>query len=105
MGKFSQSVNMDGYHDEEERSGLSHVSNRYGSFTDNNNTCIYNIYIDTKASEKTSALISRKAFCSDVTKLSPIHQTSCLEAYQCCDTLRSQIYCIYILGNVGKVRT
>ena len=36
---------------------------------------------DTKASEKISALITNKAFCSDVAKLSPLHQTSCLEAY------------------------
>ena len=36
---------------------------------------------DTKASEKISAIISNKAFCSDVTKLSPLYQTSYLKAY------------------------
>ena len=39
------------------------------------------IIIDTKSSEKISAVITRKAFCSDVAKLSPVHQTSRLEAY------------------------
>jgi solute carrier family 8 (sodium/calcium exchanger) len=37
--------------------------------------------IDTKASEKITALITKPAFCSDMVKLSPVYQTSRLEAF------------------------
>ena len=37
--------------------------------------------IDTKASEKVSAIIQNKAFCRDVMKLSPQYQTSTCEAF------------------------
>jgi hypothetical protein len=38
-------------------------------------------FLDTKASEKLSAIVCNKNFCCDVKKLSPVHQTSKCEAF------------------------
>lgn len=38
-------------------------------------------FIDTKASEKITTIIQKKAFCKDVMKLSPKYQTSTCEAF------------------------
>ncbi len=42
--------------------------------------CIFITLIDTKASEKLSAIILNKHFCTDMKKISPVHQTSKCEA-------------------------
>ena len=39
------------------------------------------VFIDTKASEKISAIIQKKVFCSAVRKMSPVYQTSGCEAF------------------------
>ena len=37
--------------------------------------------LDTKASEKVSSLLQRTQLCNDIRQLSPLHQTSILEAF------------------------
>ena len=37
--------------------------------------------LDSKASEKLSSLISNNLLCKDITRLSPLYQTSSLEAF------------------------
>lgn len=39
------------------------------------------LYVDTKASEKLIALLTKTRFLKDLTRLSPLHQTSSLESY------------------------
>ena len=64
------------------RSGLNIVS-VYAwllSGFNSNEACMV-CHIDTKASEKVSALILNKSFCQDVKKMSPKYQTSACEAF------------------------
>ena len=42
---------------------------------------LHAIYTDTKASEKLSPLLTNPRVCKDVAKLSPMYQTSSLEAF------------------------
>ena len=39
------------------------------------------LFSDTEASEKLSAVISNARMCNDVSKMSPLHQTYCLEGF------------------------
>ena len=45
-------------------------------------TCIMHLpCVDTKSSERLTALVTNKLICKDMTRLSPLHQTSSLEAF------------------------
>ena len=58
------------------------------------------VIIDSKAGEKISALILNSKLKKDIAKLSPIYQTSSLEAFH---SVIIQIYCIFIPGNAVQV--
>lgn len=48
-------------------------------FTSHSNTA--NVFTDSKASEKLTDLLTNAYLCKDITRLSPVHQTSSLEAF------------------------
>ena len=58
------------------------------------------VIMHSKAREKISALILNSKLKKDIAKLSPIYQTSSLEAFH---SVIIQIYCIFILGNAVQV--
>ena len=61
------------------------------------------VFTDTKASDKLTTLLTNPRLAKDIAKLSPVYQTSSLEA--CGNTLSPKIYSILIPRNAMQVNT
>ena len=57
------------------------------------------VFTDSKANEKLSDLLTNSNLCKDITRLSPVHQTSSLEAFHSVNPFCSQVCSLFFPWN------